>query len=76
MSPYLFSADHAAVDLGAERATVLVSDLQPMSISDVFADYAAARARRDKAAIARIRLAAGPDLLAELDSFDAYPATA
>lgn len=70
MSTYLFSADHAAIDGGAERATVLVSELTAMSISDVFADYAAAVARRDRAGIAKIRLAAGPELLAELDGFD------
>ena len=70
MSTSLFSADHAAVDKGAERATVLVSELTAMSISDVFADYAAAVARRDRAGIAQIRLAAGPELLAELDGFN------
>ncbi|MCX5253597.1 hypothetical protein OOK27_05340 [Streptomyces canus] len=70
MSPFLFSADHAAIDGGAERAAVLVSELTAMSISDVFADYAAAVARRDRAGIAKIRLAAGPELLAELDGFD------
>ena len=69
MSPFLFSADHAAIDGGAERAAVLVSELTAMSISDVFADYAAAVARRDRAGIAKIRLAAGPELLAELDGF-------
>jgi hypothetical protein len=70
MSLNLFSADHAAIDKGAERAAVLVSELMAMSISDVFADYAAAVARRDRAGIAKIRLAAGPELLAELDGFD------
>ncbi len=70
MSLSLFSADHAAIDKGAERATVLVSELQAMSISDVFADYAAAVARRDRAGIAKIRLAAGPELRAELDGFN------
>jgi hypothetical protein len=69
MSPYLFSADHATVTGGAERALTLVPTA--LSISDLFAEYAAAsRARR-----AEIRLAAGPDLLAELDGFD-YPAAA
>ena len=71
MSPYLFSADHATLTGGTERALTLVPTTAPMSISDLFAEYASAsRARR-----AEIRLAADPDLLAELDGFD-YPATA
>lgn len=69
MSPFLFSADHAALDRGAARAAALVP--VALSISDLFAEYAAAgRARR-----AEIRLAADPELLAELDGFD-YPAAA
>jgi hypothetical protein len=69
MSPYLFSADHATLTGGAERALTLVPTA--LSISDLFAEYAAAgRARR-----AEIRLAADPGLLAELDGFD-YPAAA
>jgi len=69
MSPYLFSADDATLTGGAERAVVLVPTA--LSISDLFAEYAAAgRARR-----AEIRLAADPQLLAELDGFD-YPAAA
>ncbi|MFD5910260.1 hypothetical protein ACFWHL_16235 [Streptomyces massasporeus] len=63
MSPYLFSADHAALDQGAARALVLVPTA--LSISDLFAEYAAAsRARR-----AEIRLAADPQLRAELEGF-------
>jgi hypothetical protein len=75
MSLNLFFADHAAIDKGAERAVVLVSELTAMSISDVFADYAAAVARRDRAGIAKIRLAAGPELLDELD-WGKHPAAA
>lgn len=71
MSPFLFDADLAATELGRQaRAVTLVGALS-MSISDLFAEYAAAgRARR-----AEIRLAADPQLLAELDGFD-YPAAA
>ena len=70
MSPFLFSADHATLTGGAERAAVLVPTA--LSLSDLFAEYAAeSRARR-----AAIRLAADPELLAELENFDAYPATA
>ncbi|MFJ4785111.1 hypothetical protein [Streptomyces sp. NPDC088794] len=69
MSPFLFSADHATLSGGSDRALALVPTA--LSISDLFAEYAAAsRARR-----AEIRLAADPDLLAELDGFD-YPAAA
>jgi hypothetical protein len=69
MSPFLFSADHATLTGGAERALTLVPTA--LSISDLFAEYAAAsRARR-----AEIRLAADPELQAQLDGFD-YPAAA
>lgn len=69
MSPYLFSADHATLTGGAERALTLVPTA--LSISDLFAEYAAAgRVRR-----AEIRLAADPELQAQLDGFD-YPAAA
>ncbi|MBL3664487.1 hypothetical protein JL475_00305 [Streptomyces sp. M2CJ-2] len=71
MSPYLFSADHAHTDLGQHvRATTLVSALQVLSISDLFADYAAAIARGDRVRVAELRLAADPQLLAELDGFN------
>jgi hypothetical protein len=71
MSPYLFSADHAHTDLVQYvRATTPVSALQMLSISDLFADYAAAVARRDRARVAEIRLAADPDLLDQLDGFN------
>lgn len=75
MPPYLFSADHAARDRGAARAVTPVSALHVLSISDLFADYAKAVARRDRVRVAEIRLAADPSLLAELDGFD-YPAAA
>ncbi|MFE0974312.1 hypothetical protein [Streptomyces rochei] len=76
MSPFLSSADHAHTDLGRRlRAATLVADLQVMSISDLFADYAAAVARGDRARVAAIRLAGGETLRAELDGFN-YPAAA
>ena len=69
MSPYLFSADRATLTGGTERALALVPTA--LSITDLFAEYAAAsRARR-----AEIRLAADPELQAQLDGFD-YPAAA
>jgi hypothetical protein len=69
MSPLLLSADHATLTGGADRALTLVPTV--LSISDLFDEYAAAgKVRR-----AEIRLAAGPELLAELDGFD-YPAAA
>lgn len=71
MSPYLFSADLAATEIGRRaRATTTVAEASMLSISDVFADYAAAISRGDRARRAEIRLSAGPDLLAELDGFD------
>jgi hypothetical protein len=72
MSPYLFSADFAGSELGRQaRASVTVAEASVLSISDLFTEYAAAgRARR-----AEIRLAADPELLAELAGFD-YPAAA
>lgn len=77
MSPFLFSADHAVKDHGAACAATLVADLPVLSISDLFADYAAARRSGNRARMAEIKLAAGRDrnLLDELDGFD-YPATA
>jgi ABC-type uncharacterized transport system YnjBCD ATPase subunit len=65
MPPYLFSVDHAHTDLGQTP----VSALQMLSISDLFAEYAAAVARGDRARVAEIRLAADPQLLDELDGF-------
>lgn len=64
MSPFLFSADHATLTGGADRALTLVPTA--LSISDLFAEYAAAgKARR-----AEIRLAADAELLDELNGFD------
>jgi hypothetical protein len=77
MSPFLFSADHAAADQGRARARITVADASVLSISDLFADYAAARRAGDDTRAVLIRLAAqdDPELLAELDGFD-YPAAA
>lgn len=74
MSPFLFSADHAVTVEGRQaRAVTLVPTA--LSISDLFAEYASAVARGDRARVAELRLAADPQLLAELDGFD-YPAAA
>jgi hypothetical protein len=72
MPPYLFSADFGATELGRKaRASVTVAEVSVLSITDLFAEYAAAsRARR-----AEILLAADPQLRAELAGFD-YPAAA
>jgi hypothetical protein len=77
MSPFLFSADHATRDGGADRAATLVSALQVLSISDLFDDWVAARRSGNRARIAAIKLAAGRDrdLLDQLAGFD-YPAAA
>lgn len=72
MSPYLFSADHGATDIGRQaRAATTVAEATVLSITDLFTEYAAG----DRARRAEIRLAADPALLAELDGFD-YPAAA
>jgi hypothetical protein len=68
MSPFLFSADHAALDQGAARAKALVPAVPP--IGYLFAEYADAIARGDRARVAEIRLAADPDLLDQLDGFN------
>ncbi|MER6534331.1 hypothetical protein ABT215_11070 [Streptomyces sp900105755] len=72
MSPFLFDADLASTDLGRKaRAVTLVATLPVLSISDLFAEYAAAsRTRR-----AEIRLAADPELREQFDGFN-YPAAA
>src|SRR5690606_17130976 len=57
------------------RATTLIADVSVLSISDLFAAYASAVARGDRARVAEIRLGADPQLLAELDAFN-YPAAA
>jgi len=70
MSPFLFDADLGATELGRQaRATTLVPTA--LSITDLFAEYAAASPGRR----AEIRLAADPELQAQLDGFD-YPAAA
>ena len=76
MSPYLFSADYAVTELGRKaRANTTVAEASVLSTSDLFAAYAAAVAKGDKARVAEIRLGADPQLLAELDGFN-YPAVA
>ncbi|MGX1129918.1 hypothetical protein RKD49_002108 [Streptomyces glaucescens] len=77
MSPFLFSADHAATDQGRARARITVADASVLSITDLFADYAKARQSGDDARAVMIRLAVQGDeaLLAELDGFD-FPAAA
>lgn len=71
MSPFLFDADLGATTLGRRaRANTTVAEASVLSISDLFAAYAAAVARGDRARIAELRLAADPELLAELDGFD------
>ena len=79
MSPFLFSADHSAFELGQRfRAAVTVAEALTMSLSELFAEYAEARRSGDPARMAAVRdYAASLDagLLAELDGFD-YPAAA
>ncbi|NED75354.1 hypothetical protein G3I51_24125 [Streptomyces sp. SID9944] len=80
MSLYLFSADLGSTDIGQHvRATTTVAEVtaeaRVLSISDLFADYAAAVASGDLVRMASIRRSAGPDLAAELSGFD-YPAAA
>lgn len=71
MSPFLFSADLGATELGRRaRASTTVAEATVLSTSDLFATYAAAVAKGDKARVAEIRLGADPQLLAELDGFD------
>ncbi|MFD5577330.1 hypothetical protein [Streptomyces pseudogriseolus] len=74
MSPFLFSADHAATDLGARFRSAIT-----LSISEVFAEYAEARQSGDPARMAAVLdYAAGldPELVDELRGFDRYPAAA
>ncbi|NUT24321.1 MAG: hypothetical protein HOV77_34645 [Hamadaea sp.] len=76
MSPYLLSADLGATELGQRaRANTTVAEATVLSITDLFGEYATARAAGDVARLSQIRLAADPDLLAQLDGFD-YPAAA
>jgi hypothetical protein len=76
MSPYLFSGDLGVTELGRKaRATTTVAEAMVLSITDLFGEYAAARAAGDTARMTLIRLFADPELLAEFDGFD-YPAAA
>lgn len=71
MSPFLFDADLGATELGQKaRAVTTVAEASVLSTSDLFAVYAAAVARGDRARVAEIRLGADPQLLSELDGFD------
>ena len=76
MSPFLFSADFGATDIGrAARAATTVAEASVLSIADLFTAFAEARAAGDKARMAVIRQAvkSDPALAAE---FDHYPAAA
>jgi hypothetical protein len=78
MSPFLFSADFGSTDLGRKaRAATTVAEASVLSITDLFGEYAKARAAGDKARMALIRqtVATGSQLADELDGFD-YPAAA
>lgn len=76
MSPFLFSADFGATELGKKaRAATTVAEATVLSISDLFGEYARARKSGDLAGMRQIRLVADQDLIAELDGFD-YPAAA
>lgn len=76
MSPFLFSADFGATDIGIRaRAATTVAEAAVLSISDLFGEYAKARELGDLAGMRQIRLVADLELLAELDGFD-YPAAA
>lgn len=76
MSPYLFSADYAVTEFGRHaRANTTVAEASVSSISDLFGEYARARAAGDLALMRQIRQLTDGQLLAELDGFD-YPAAA
>ena len=77
MSPYLFSADLGATELGRRaRATTTVAEATVLSITDLFTAFADARAAGDKARMDVIRQAVKSNPLAdELNGFD-YPAAA
>ncbi|MCX5598404.1 hypothetical protein OOK29_09665 [Streptomyces phaeochromogenes] len=76
MSPFLFSADFGATDIGkAARAATTVAEATVLSISDLFGEYAKARKRGDLEGMRQIRKGADPELLAAFDGFD-YPAAA
>jgi hypothetical protein len=76
MSPYLFSADLGATELGRKaRANTTVAEATVLSITDLFGEYAKARGSGDLALMRQIRQDADEQLLDELDGFD-YPAAA
>ena len=76
MSPYLISADLGATELGRKaRANTTVAEATVLSISDLFGEYATARADGDLARMRQIRQVADPELADELNGFD-YPAAA
>ncbi|MFF2100937.1 hypothetical protein [Streptomyces sp. NPDC058202] len=73
MSPFLFSADFGSTDLGRKaRANTTVAEASVLSISDLFGEYAKARAAGDTARMKLIRQAVttGSELADELDGFD------
>lgn len=76
MSPYLISADLGATELGRKaRANTTVTEATVLSISDLFGEYAKARAAGDLARMRQIRQVVNPELADELAGFD-YPAAA
>lgn len=79
MSPFLFSADLAATDLGRHfRSRITVGDAIDGSVAALFPEYGAAlrTGRTDLAGLIRDHAAAiDPALVDELDGFD-YPAAA
>ncbi|MFJ4925316.1 hypothetical protein [Streptomyces sp. NPDC088736] len=76
MSPFLFSADFGATDLGRKaRAATTVAAASVLSITDLFGEYAKARAAGDLVRMREIRDRADDQLRSELDGFD-YPAAA
>jgi hypothetical protein len=81
MSPYISDADLAATtDLGARRRkTITVADAMADHAASLIVEFADARAagRFDQMNLIRDHAyAIDPDLLAELDGFDNYPAAA
>lgn len=79
MSPFLFSADLAATDLGRfARTSTTVADANDAYAAQLIDEYRVARAAGNSEQMNLIRdhaFAIDPELLAELDGFD-YPAAA
>ena len=76
MSPFLFSADFGATEIGRKaRAATTVAEAAVLSISDLFGEYAKAREDGDLARMRQLIAGADAELLAEFDGFD-YPAAA